>query len=304
MTSSEKKKLPIRDVARVTGVNPVTLRAWERRYGLVKPHRTAKGHRLYGDEQLQQIQQILTWLERGVAISQVAELLRKEPTPTGAQSSVWQQQRERFLFSLARYDSRQLASQYHELTALYPTPLICAQLFEPILVDLEQRPQGQYGQQLEKQFLLSWLQIQLAARLAQEQERNQGATLLLSNLSATPEPRLTLLALLLSGAGYRLVVLHGSLPISELLLLHERRPLAALLLVGGQRLDTSLLERDLPRLSSQADFPLYASGPITEIHAAALQAAHFSLLGSSPSQSLEQLQNMTPALSATPGEPS
>ena len=27
--------LPIREIARLTGVNPVTLRAWERRYGLV-----------------------------------------------------------------------------------------------------------------------------------------------------------------------------------------------------------------------------------------------------------------------------
>ena len=31
---------PIREVARLTGVNPVTLRAWERRYGLIQPLRT------------------------------------------------------------------------------------------------------------------------------------------------------------------------------------------------------------------------------------------------------------------------
>ena len=37
--------LPIRDVARITGVNAVTLRAWERRYGLIVPHRDALLHR-------------------------------------------------------------------------------------------------------------------------------------------------------------------------------------------------------------------------------------------------------------------
>ncbi|MBT8131818.1 MAG: MerR family DNA-binding transcriptional regulator, partial [Gammaproteobacteria bacterium] len=36
---------PIRTVVSLTGINAVTLRAWERRYGLVKPKRTAKGHR-------------------------------------------------------------------------------------------------------------------------------------------------------------------------------------------------------------------------------------------------------------------
>lgn len=41
--------LPIREVSRITGVNAVTLRAWERRYGLIVPHRTAKGHRLFFD---------------------------------------------------------------------------------------------------------------------------------------------------------------------------------------------------------------------------------------------------------------
>ena len=34
-------------VSSLTGVNSVTLRAWERRYNLIRPQRTAKGHRLY-----------------------------------------------------------------------------------------------------------------------------------------------------------------------------------------------------------------------------------------------------------------
>lgn len=48
--------LPIGEVARLTGVNPVTLRAWERRYGLIKPQRTPKGHRLYPQDQVQRVQ--------------------------------------------------------------------------------------------------------------------------------------------------------------------------------------------------------------------------------------------------------
>ncbi len=33
---------PIREVSRLTGVNAVTLRAWQRRYGLVQPARTER----------------------------------------------------------------------------------------------------------------------------------------------------------------------------------------------------------------------------------------------------------------------
>ena len=40
----------IKRVAHLTGINPATLRAWERRYGLVAPDRTGSGYRLYTDE--------------------------------------------------------------------------------------------------------------------------------------------------------------------------------------------------------------------------------------------------------------
>ena len=53
--------LPIREVARLTGVNPVTLRAWERRYGLIVPQRTPKGHRLYSGAQIDQVRQVLDY---------------------------------------------------------------------------------------------------------------------------------------------------------------------------------------------------------------------------------------------------
>ena len=47
-------------------VNAVTLRAWQRRAArLVQPARTEKGHRLYSEQDIRQIGEILSWLERG-----------------------------------------------------------------------------------------------------------------------------------------------------------------------------------------------------------------------------------------------
>ncbi|STX47674.1 HTH-type transcriptional repressor YcgE [Legionella hackeliae] len=50
---------PISYISAETGVNPVTLRAWERRYGLIHPKRTVKGHRLYSHDDVILIKQIL-----------------------------------------------------------------------------------------------------------------------------------------------------------------------------------------------------------------------------------------------------
>ena len=296
MTNHKPAMLPIRDAARETGVNPVTLRAWERRYGLVKPHRTAKGHRLYSADQLQQIQQILTWLERGVAISQVATLLREQPEPSTPELSLWQHQIDLFLLSLSRFDGRQLASQYRELMALYPAQLVCAQLLEPVLDELEQRPANHYGNQLEKQFLQSWLHNQLTSRLTQEQEHNQGARLVLANLSDTsPEPRQSLLCMLLSSAGYQLVMLEGQVPASELTLLHERCPLQAMVLISSQRMESTQLERELPRLNAQTDCQRFAVGPIIQMHANELSASGIKLLSNSPAKSFELLHQQLAA---------
>ncbi len=62
---------PIREVSNLTGVNAITLRAWERRYGLIEPVRTEGGHRMYTLEDIERIKAAVKFTEEGVPISQV-----------------------------------------------------------------------------------------------------------------------------------------------------------------------------------------------------------------------------------------
>ena len=73
--TDESELFPIRTVASLTGVNAITLRAWERRYGLIKPVRTDSGHRLYTQVDIDTIHQVVALLDKGVAISQVRNAL-------------------------------------------------------------------------------------------------------------------------------------------------------------------------------------------------------------------------------------
>ncbi len=52
-------------------INPVTLRAWQRRYGLLKPQRTDGGHRLFNDADIDRIREIKRWIDNGVQVSKV-----------------------------------------------------------------------------------------------------------------------------------------------------------------------------------------------------------------------------------------
>jgi MerR family transcriptional regulator, light-induced transcriptional regulator len=67
----------IKKVAELTGIPPVTLRAWERRYDVIKPIRTEKGQRRYSQKDVDD----LLWVkqqkeEYGIPIHQAMELLK------------------------------------------------------------------------------------------------------------------------------------------------------------------------------------------------------------------------------------
>lgn len=65
---------PIGVVARRTGISLHVLRAWERRYGVVRPERTAGGQRLYSDADITRLRLLRQVTEAGRNISQVAAL--------------------------------------------------------------------------------------------------------------------------------------------------------------------------------------------------------------------------------------
>jgi MerR family transcriptional regulator, light-induced transcriptional regulator len=65
---------PIGVVAKRTGLTLHVLRAWERRYGVVTPTRTAGGQRLYTDADMARLRLLRLVTEAGRNISQVAKL--------------------------------------------------------------------------------------------------------------------------------------------------------------------------------------------------------------------------------------
>ncbi|QCU89915.1 MerR family transcriptional regulator [Thiomicrorhabdus sediminis] len=73
--SHDKALYPIREIARLTGVSPITLRAWERRYDLIEPVRTDSGHRLYNQAHIDYINEAVELTKQGVAISKVKAIL-------------------------------------------------------------------------------------------------------------------------------------------------------------------------------------------------------------------------------------
>ena len=76
----------IKHAADLTGVPVATLRAWERRYGVVTPRRTDSGYRLYDERSLTIITAIRDLVAAGWSAQQAAaEVKRRQSTPASPQ---------------------------------------------------------------------------------------------------------------------------------------------------------------------------------------------------------------------------
>jgi DNA-binding transcriptional MerR regulator len=261
--------LPIREVARQTGVNAVTLRAWERRYGLIVPQRTPKGHRLFCAEHVQRILTILTWLNRGVAVSQVKQLLDTPLALSESVESEWHVLRHTLLNAVTHLSERTLDDTVNQAMALYPPRTLCEQLLMPLLAELEQRWQGQFGAQMERVFFFSWLRSKFGARIYHNNRQLRSAPLLLINHSDLPlEPHLWLTAWLVSSADCPVEVFDWPLPAGELALAVDHLKARGVLLYSSKAINLS----QLTKLLNSVSCPKFIAGPTVCIHHAELSA--------------------------------
>lgn len=129
----------IRDVADITGVKPVTLRAWQRRYGLIQPQRTEKGHRLFTTQDIERIKQIQSWLAKGVSIGKVALLIKSEVPENSCDEPLDRELDEcaAVRLALADLNHAKCSSIVSAVMKEYPLSIVEHRFLQPILDSLQ-----------------------------------------------------------------------------------------------------------------------------------------------------------------------
>lgn len=69
------RHLPIGEVSRLTGVSCDLIRAWERRYGLLKPRRSTSNARLYSTEDVARLRLMRHYTRQNIPRAQAATLV-------------------------------------------------------------------------------------------------------------------------------------------------------------------------------------------------------------------------------------
>ena len=287
---------PIREVARLTGVNPVTLRAWERRYGLIQPVRTESGHRLYSRADIETVNRILEWTERGLAVSKVGKILARDELQAEAiraerdavEDREWPQWRARLMQAISAFDDRQLESAYGQILSTYPLNVAFQHILMPLWNDLL-RHQGRFGQASEWLFFDAFLRVQIFLRLQVASASSAPRVLLSGMPGECRKVELLVAALLMSRDDLTVKVLGLGQPVDELTLVCEKVRPQALIIFSNHSHKHDLAVR-LNRLALTLDCPLFLAGAASDLLQADLAGTSIGCLGSEGRQMQRRLQ--------------
>mgnify|MGYP001817722865 FL=1 len=287
--------LPIRTVSSLTGVNPVTLRAWERRYNLITPQRTPKGHRLYTQDDIELIKQVLDLLDQGISVSQVKPLLAQSQgqvisAPSSDSGMTWKIYQQKMLKAIECFDEHALDKIYTEALSLYPVDVVSQRLITPLLRVLGEHWQESGTGIAEEHFFSVYLRNKLGTRIHHVNRRSSRPLLLLACLPGElHEIGLLFFALASVDFGFRVLILGSNTPLEQLPGVLEKRPCESIVLSCSYRPSRAVLENDLPELVKKVRVPVFVGGKIAASQQKKIEAAGAVCLGEMLASSLQQI---------------
>jgi DNA-binding transcriptional MerR regulator/methylmalonyl-CoA mutase cobalamin-binding subunit len=136
----------IRAVARMTGLAPGLIRAWERRYGLIQPERSTGKYRLYSDRQVAVLRGAKALVDQGLAIGEVAHLdperllaaVPATPPPPPVDSGRLEAALAGAIAAIRRFDRDALEAMLGRFAGTLAPVELCRQVLLPLLREVGQ----------------------------------------------------------------------------------------------------------------------------------------------------------------------
>jgi methanogenic corrinoid protein MtbC1 len=138
-------------VLKETGLKSDILRAWERRYALPKPQRTAGGHRIYSEYDIRTVKWLKARQLEGLIISRAVELWKElidsgiDPFTQYSQANTTAKEllpvadaridilRKNWLEACYKFDSSKAEDALNQAFALYPVETVCTAILQKAL---------------------------------------------------------------------------------------------------------------------------------------------------------------------------
>lgn len=175
----------IKAVSRLVGLLPVTLRAWERRYGLPQPRRGEQGYRLYSEYDLRTLRWLIRQVESGLSIGRAVRYLEElrrsgqDPAtniapaltesvvpPSMVQSAAFESLGRELLDAMVHFDEPTAGEVVRRAFALYPVDQVLMKIFAPMMIKIGEMWHAGHLPIATEHFASQWVIQQFMSMLA------------------------------------------------------------------------------------------------------------------------------------------
>jgi MerR family transcriptional regulator, light-induced transcriptional regulator len=320
MTLSLNPVYNLKAVLKETGIKPDVLRAWERRYGLPMPQRTAGGHRLYSEHDIGIIKWLLVRQEEGLSISHAVEMWKEKlaggtdplggsddgsrPVGSSAKPPVTligiDELRSRWLAACLNFNEISAEEVLNQAFALYPVEFVCTEVL--------QRGLGEVGllwyenrASVQQEHFVSALALRRLDALLQAAEPPTRPETIIVGCPANEWHTFTplLLALFIRRRGYNVIYLGANVPPAHFVETIEAVS-ASLVVLAAQQLNTAATLQYTADMIAQRGGVVAFGGRIFAVHPDLVNCIAGHYLGSRLDGAIHLVEGLLAARPASP----
>ena len=270
-----------------TGLAADTLRAWERRYGLPVPQRTAGGHRLYSQRDIETIKWLMKRQAEGLSISRAVDMYNDllasgsdplgdsvQPASTSAVASQYQSpettldsSRERWVRACIDFNESNAEQTLNQAFSMFPVEAVCVEVLQKGLSEIGRLWYENRASVQQEHFASGLAMRRLDALLSATPAPTRNATILVG--CAPDEWHVftpLLLSLLLRRRGSNVIFLGANVPTTRFADTIKKVKADLVVLVAQQLTSAATLQQTALALASQ-NIRIAFGGRIFNLHA-------------------------------------
>jgi DNA-binding transcriptional MerR regulator len=293
-----------------TGIAADTLRAWERRYGLPMPQRSAGGHRLYSQRDIETIKWLMKRQEDGLSISRAVDLWKEQidsgtdplagivqtapvstiPIQNKSPDTTLDSLRVQWIEACLQFSESTAEQILNQAFSMFPVEAVCLDVLQRGMFEIGERWYEDRASVQQEHFASALAMRRLDALLNASPMPTRNQTVL---VGCPPEEwhafTPLLLALLLRRRGLNVIYLGANVPTDQFTMTVKEVGANLVVLVAQQLITAATLQQTALALSSQ-DISVAFGGRIFNIRPELCYSISGYFLGTDLSSALDQIE--------------
>ncbi|HJQ13808.1 MAG TPA: B12-binding domain-containing protein [Anaerolineales bacterium] len=299
-------------VLKETGIAADTLRAWERRYGLPMPQRSAGGHRLYSQRDIETIKWLMKRQEDGLSISRAVDLWNEQiasgtdpladlvqtgaasaiPFPLTSFDTTLDSLRAHWIEACLNFSESTAEQVLNQAFSMFPVEAVCLEVLQRGMSELGELWYENRASVQQEHFASALAMRRLDSMLSASPSPTREQSVLLGCPpgewhTLTP----LLLTLLLRRRGLNVIYLGANVPADQFWTTVKNSGADLVVLVAQQLITAATLQNTAQALSSQA-IPVAFGGRIFNAHPGMPACISGYYLGPDLPSALDQIETI------------